>query len=143
MEYESDVDIAADRKRRAKKMKKNLQKLRLPHKFAKHAEDLKFLSNAHDSVCSQYVKHASNEFIDCCSEICLNYCRQLIPCTESQFAKLYKHRASIRYLARKDVPLKQRRTRLQNGSGIIAAIALPLIGSLLSGLIGRATAPSQ
>lgn len=85
----------------------------------------------------QLLKKLTNEKLKIVCECALNLLRGNIPVTKSQKAKLQKHKAALRKLASKKLPLfKKKRVLLQKGSGFLG-ILLPTALSLLSSIIGK------
>lgn len=67
-------------------------------------------------------------------EICLNILKGNIPLDDKTYHKLKRHKAKLRTLANKKIPVKQKKKVVnQHGGfiGTVAAIALPLLASLL------------
>jgi len=133
---DDDDDVAADGEyKRASNAHRSFQKI--PIKLRKHFQHLRFLSKASPAVRKKFILHAPESFLDCCSELCVNYCAGRIDCTRTQKKRLARYKSQLRELADRRTGDGARRRILQRG-GFLPALAIPIIsavGGLLPSLI--------
>ena len=100
------------------------------------------------AVCSaaerrNLLEHASNKNIKALSELCLNLLRGNLPIDDKTKSKFKKHQRSIQLLARRRVPLKNKREIInQRGSAgfllPLASLAVPMLANLTGHLVNKA-----
>ena len=144
LQHREDDDDDEEEKRSAREGYKSTNGARthrsfrkIPIKLRKHFQHLRFLSSASPAVRKKFIDHAPDSFVNCCSELCMNYCDGRIDCTPAQKTRLTQYKRELRALAKKKTSLRARRKILQHG-GILPALALPIIsviGGLIPGLV--------
>lgn len=111
-------------------------------KAAQHADYLSLLHRTKNKKKrNQLIDLASKDQIDAISEVIENILRGTLVLTQVQKEKLRRYRNCMRLLITKRIPLVKKRTYLQSYSGgflpALLGAAIPAIGSLISGLMGR------
>ena len=99
------------------------------------------------AVCStverrKLLENASNKNIKALAELCLNLLRGNLPIDYKTKSKLKKHQKSIQLLARRRVPLKNKRELInQRGSAgfllPLASLAVPMLANLTGHLVNK------
>lgn len=108
---------------------------------------LRVLKEASPKLRKSLLLHCEPELIKAISEICYNYLRGNIKCTEKQFSVLRKHKNCIRKLAesasadskrvKKNLEAS-RKILLQKGNGFWIPLLIPLVTELSSYFISKA-----
>ena len=74
-------------------------------------------------------------FQHCMREICHNTVKRKVPLSLKDVRKLYKYKKSIKEIAKKRS--KSRKTHIVQGGAGFLPILIPIISSLLAGVLGR------
>lgn len=74
-----------------------------------------------------------DQFTRAVSECCWNITNGRVPLSPNKIKQLKRHKALLRKLSDKSVPLKQRRSVIQTGSGFASLLPL-LIGPIITGV---------
>lgn len=108
---------------------------------------LRVLKEASPKLRKSLLLHCEPELIKAISEICYNYLRGNIKCTEKQFSVLRKHKDCIRKLSEsvtadskkeKKKLEASRKILLQKGNGFWAPLLIPLVSELSTYFISKA-----
>lgn len=111
-------------------------------KAVQHADYLSLLHRTKNKKKrNQLIEIASRDQIDAISEVIENILRGTLVLTQVQKEKLRRYKNCMRLLISKSIPLVKKRNQLHSYSGgflpALLGAAIPAIGSLISGLVGR------
>ena len=105
----------------------------MSRRLNKYKHHIKFLSACSPKHCSQFLKTADRELINCICECALNVLHGNVPLGDKQLTNLRKYKAQLRQLTAKG-SFKKKKTIIQNGSGFLPLLLAPILTALGSSL---------
>ena len=88
---------------------------------------LKALKQANAKRRKDILKTANDQFVNCVAECCLNVLNGNVKITKPQKKKLSRYAKTLRTLAKRGIPVKQRRTLLIQKGGFLPALLAPIL----------------
>lgn len=107
-------------------------------RLKKHSRFLAHLESARPKARRALLETADFDALKCLAECCHNICAGNVKLSEPQETFLTRHSASVRKIADRKFPLRQKRKLLQQkGGSIAAAIVAPIVASFLLKALGH------
>ena len=104
-------------------------------RLQRNLELIKFLVSKSRAKRQHLYRSCQNDLIMCIADCCLNAIKGNVTLTDEEQCKLKRYRNLIRTLARKSVPLKDKRELLIQRGGALTTLLLPILalaGTLLA-----------
>lgn len=111
----------------------------MAHHLRKHAAILRTIYKARPDLRKNLLKLADQDLIRCICECADNTLKGHVKLTSSQKTKLSRYKKVLRRLAKKGESWKSKRKFISQSGGALPALLVPILGTVLSGLISSWT----